>query len=202
MNVFISYSRKDYIWVKKIRTCLEPLVNSGEIIVLSDMDILPGQNWDEQIKQFIELADITIVLISPSYVASNFLSKSELTSILKVAQENCTQVIPIFVESTHLEALALSTQLNKQNLLNHDFLNLSQPLGSLSQNQQDTYLKKLLQLIEEIVHNPDKKINIKKRFSKRPIWLTEKNSENYNIFYGGEENIFIQAERELESNKE
>ncbi|MEM9271715.1 MAG: toll/interleukin-1 receptor domain-containing protein [Cyanobacteria bacterium P01_F01_bin.143] len=188
VNVFISYSRKDYEWVKRIRTSLKPLVNSKEIIVLSDMDILPGQNWNEQIRNFLEWADVAIVLISPSYLASDFIRNVELPSICKAIKENHTQVIPIMIQSVEFE----------EEILNYKFLNPSQPLVSLSQKQQDTYLRKLLRLLEEITNQ----IKTKKRPLNKNLTLVGKNIENHSIFYGSEENIFIQAERELESNRE
>lgn len=196
MNVFISYSRKDYEWVKKIRAYLQPLVNAKETIVLSDMDILPGQDWDEPIKKFIEFADIAIVLISPSYVASNFLCEFELSYIIKAAQENKIKVIPIMIQPV----------LRDGQIWNYQFLNEpSQPLALLSKNHQDIYLKKLLQLLKKLDNKTDtkinKSINIKKSFAPYSIDYPIEDID-YNIFYGNEENIFIQAERELERNKE
>lgn len=192
MNVFISYSRKDYEWVIKIHEHLVPFLRAAELVLFSDMDILPGEDWNARVKSFLESADIAILLISPSYLASEYIYNIELPSLLKVAQEKRTKLIPILVEKTLLEG----------EVLNFQFLNpFSEPLASLTEPEQNAYFLKLSRIIRSLKSKPEKKVggDVKHNSFDRAIHSALANTGNINIVVGGDGNVFAQAEKKAEN---
>lgn len=191
MNIFVSYSRKDSEWVSKIRAHLAPLGKERALVLLSDMDILPGQNWNEQIKKFLEFADIAIVLVSPSYLASDFIRTNELPSLLREAQEGRLRVIPILIRDSILQG----------EILKWKFLNQSsEPLASLSSLKQETYFRKLSETIRHLANERahNHKINgAEKSLFDRVVQSAVTNAGYTSVAFGGGENIFVRAEREV-----
>lgn len=189
MKIFISYSRKDYDWVKKLHIHLSPLTRSGELTLLSDMDILPGQDWKRQIKNFLESADVAILVISPEYLASDFIRSFELPSLLQSVKENRTKVVPILIRKTLLPG----------EILNLKFLNtLSQPLASLPEIKQDSYFYKLSKTIHELaseMNNRNSKEETRGDRFNNAIHTAVLNTGGFNVGVGNDGNIFTQAEK-------
>jgi hypothetical protein len=123
-KVFISYSHKDREWLDKFRTYLKPLENAGALTIWDDGHIAPGSLWREEIRQALESARIGLLLVSPDFLASDFIMKEEL---------------PVLVASTTLIWVPLRASLYQFTPLKeiqaaHD---PNRPLNSLRPPQQD-----------------------------------------------------------------
>jgi len=82
-GVFISYSHKDKEWLDKLQIALKPLIRGEKVTVWDDTQIMPGSNWYKEINNAIEKSRIAILLVSPNFLASDFIYKEELPKILK-----------------------------------------------------------------------------------------------------------------------
>jgi formylglycine-generating enzyme required for sulfatase activity len=86
-NIFISYSRKDIVFVRNLVETLR----IHEMGVWVDLeDIPPTVNWREEIQKGIEEADIFLFIISPDSIASD-ICKEEL----EIAVKNGKRLIPV-----------------------------------------------------------------------------------------------------------
>jgi len=93
--IFISYSRKDKIFVDRLS---EELNNNGVNTWVDVQQIAPGKMWQEEIKRGIEECDIIIVVLSHNYLSSSWTS-IELAIALKKS------IIPIKISENLPESL-------------------------------------------------------------------------------------------------
>ena len=81
-RIFVSYSHKDRRWMEEFRNQIRLLIRGGHIDAWEDSQIAPGQEWHKEITTAIEAADIAVLLVSPDFLASDFIANEELPSLL------------------------------------------------------------------------------------------------------------------------
>ena len=85
ITTFISYAHADASLAKKLMKALEPLFKTStgwEFSNWSDHEILPGERWRDEIEQALAKANFGLLLLSPQFLASTFISKDELPHLL------------------------------------------------------------------------------------------------------------------------
>lgn len=102
--IFISYAHKDNenadpakCWLDRLREQLEPLVQQGQIAVCSDQDIGLGDDWHSHIQQHLNNARAALLLVSPAFLASQYIRNSELPVLLRNAKQLGVRIIPIIL---------------------------------------------------------------------------------------------------------
>lgn len=82
-EIFISYCHKDQKWFDLVQIHLAPLLDHCALNVWSDTMIEPGQIWFNEIEGAMNRSDAAILLLSPHFLASNFIKNEELPKLLK-----------------------------------------------------------------------------------------------------------------------
>ena len=103
-SVFICYAHQDNIsseqnqrWLDRLLQFLKPMVRPGNLKVWSDQDIKIGDNWHELIQTQLDLAKAAILLVSPAFLASDYIADSELPVLLKGASDRGLVIVPIII---------------------------------------------------------------------------------------------------------
>lgn len=139
-QVFISYSHKDGEWLEKLQTMLKPLIRQKTISVWDDTKILPGSKWRDEITQALAAAKVAVLLVSPNFLASDFIAEHELTPLLAATAQDGVRVIWVPVSASMYTETEIATYQAA-----HD---PARPLDSLSPPQQNQALVEICKAIK------------------------------------------------------
>jgi TIR domain len=106
-KVFISYSRKDKRWLDELHTQLRPYTRDCSIIAWSDKEIAPGSKWFEEIQSARSDATVAVLLVTPEFLASDFIHEHELGPFLKRAEQGGVQILWVHILACAYEKTAL-----------------------------------------------------------------------------------------------
>lgn len=99
IKLFYSYSHDDTEYKKKLEKHLTILKRQGLLESWDDTQILPGDVWDMGINENLLKADIILLLISSSFMDSDYINDVELKIALERHQKNEARVIPIILRN-------------------------------------------------------------------------------------------------------
>ena len=106
-QVFISYSRKDKRWRDDLDTHLKSYLRGGSIVSWSDQQIAPGSQWFQEIESALANSKIAVLLVSPNFLASDFIHEHELGPVLKKAEEGGVKILWVPVRYSAYRATPL-----------------------------------------------------------------------------------------------
>ncbi len=92
LSVFVSYASYDNKsddpekrWLDRLLQFLKPLNLDQSISIWADTELQTGENWKSEIRVAIERAKVAILLVSPAFLASDFIRTKELPQLLQNA---------------------------------------------------------------------------------------------------------------------
>ncbi|MFL6198308.1 MAG: toll/interleukin-1 receptor domain-containing protein, partial [Thermoanaerobaculia bacterium] len=104
-TVFLSYSHRDEGWKDRVATALRALELQNELEVWDDRRIGGGDGWFSEIEKAMNRAAVAVLLVSTDFLASGFITGTEVPHLLKRRQEEGLRVIPLFVRPSPWKAL-------------------------------------------------------------------------------------------------
>ena len=146
-RIFIGYSNQDKKWRERLQKRIEMLELEGHFSNFDDNPINLVADQLPTIERRLHEADVAIILISDSFLASNFIRTKEIPALLRSREQQGMRLITLILEPcAWRETLEL------------DFIRGSGkddvPLSSLSQAKQEKALAKLAGEIASVLDRP------------------------------------------------
>lgn len=165
---FISYAHADNEsanrnerWLDRVLTHLRPLIRNGTLDAWSDKQIKSGHLFNQTIHDAIDSADAAVLLISSNFLASDYISESEMPALLAQARLKGIPIIPVILKPCIFELIEYKYPDPKHG---PEVLKISavqainsphQALSGLSDHDQDQVLSDISRRLNDIANgNP------------------------------------------------
>jgi hypothetical protein len=140
-TVFISYAHKDRKWADELLTFMAPWIRDQRCALWDDSQIKPGAKWRAEIEKTLDEATVAVLLVTKSFIASDFIAKHELPPLAARAEKGQLRLLWIAVEHSSIQATVLS-QFQAVN-------DPSRPLEALSKPQRNAEMVRIAETIAD-----------------------------------------------------
>lgn len=99
--IFVTYSHLDETWREEFEKVSAPLRNAIAIEFWSDTKIRVG-DWDKQIKEAMAKAEGAVFLVSPAFLGSDYITKTEVPYFLNAHKDRGLMIFWAYLEPCDL----------------------------------------------------------------------------------------------------
>ncbi|MGH9325289.1 MAG: toll/interleukin-1 receptor domain-containing protein [Terriglobia bacterium] len=96
-SVVIIYSHTDGRWLRRMEIQLRPVERITAIDLWADTRIRAGKDWAKEIDAALARACVAILLVSADFLASEFITSTELPALLRKASQGQCKILPVIV---------------------------------------------------------------------------------------------------------
>jgi hypothetical protein len=146
-QIFISYSHKDKTWCDDLHTHLKPYVRHDSITTWSDQQIAPGSQWFSEIQSALTNCKVAVLLVSPDFLASDFIHQHELGPLLKQVDPTGVKILWVPIRGSAYRQTPLK---NYQAAFDP-----SKPLASMAKAKRDQAWVKICEAIHKAAKEQD-----------------------------------------------
>src|SRR6202171_4241113 len=101
VKIFFCYAREDEPLLNKLKTHLRPLQREGLIEVWYDRDISAGTEWETEIRERLNAAQIVLLLVSPDFMDSDYCYSIEMKKALERRARGEAEVMPVILRHVY-----------------------------------------------------------------------------------------------------
>src|SRR5437588_7183280 len=105
VKIFFCYAHEDELYLNKLKAYLRPLQRQELIDVWHDRDISAGTEWEQEISQRLNEAQIILLLVSPDFMNSDYCYSVEMKRALERHDCKEAMVIPIIVRPIYWQGV-------------------------------------------------------------------------------------------------
>lgn len=169
-QVFISYSHRDKLWLDDLDKHLKPFLRGVPIKSWSDQQIAPGSKWFDEIESALANTKVAVLLISPDFLASDFIHEHELGPLLKKADQDGVKILWVPIRDSAYKQTPLT---NYQAVIDP-----IKPLARMNKPKRDQAWVKICDEIKKAVNDtngsqqPPRLSAENYRKDNAPVWYT------------------------------
>src|SRR2546429_9897635 len=108
IKIFCCYAHEDEALLNKLKAHLKPLQRQGLIDVWHDRDIGAGAEWEQEIKDQLNAAQIILLLVSPDFMDSDYCYGIEMQRAIERHEQGEAIVIPVILRPVYFEGTHFS----------------------------------------------------------------------------------------------
>jgi hypothetical protein len=142
-GVFVSYSHKDRGWLELLQTHLRPYARGQTVAAWDDTQIRPGADWKQEIAAALGRAKVAVLLVSPDFLASDFVANEEWPHLLAAARHEGLVVVWFVLSACSYTETDIPTY--------QAALDPETPLDSLSAAEQNRAFVKVCREIRRVL---------------------------------------------------
>jgi hypothetical protein len=147
IKFFVSYAHRNNKLATEFVECLQEVLTPSKSYSYDywkDKELTVGEKWDEQIQEAIDSCDIGLLLISPAFLSSNYITQNELPAFV-----NGKPCVPVMLAKVDLERHDLKGLEARQIFrLNRDKFNSPRSYSELKNKRREDFIFELFQAIE------------------------------------------------------
>ena len=149
----IIYSGHDKRALDELHAHLDHYALSQGVEYWDDTKIPPGAKWREEIQKALKSAAIAILLVSPEFLASRFITRNELPPLLKAAEEEGVTILCVILR----DSLFQDSNIRVFQSVNPP----SNPLSEMGRGKRDTVWVKVARAVKQCLeHKQDESMRI------------------------------------------
>ena len=112
---------------------LKPFERAGALTKWSDKQIVPGSKWFKEIKTALAKTRVAVMMVSPAFLASDFIHEHELGPLLKEAELGGVKILWIPVRACSYKETPLK---NYQSVISPD-----KPLAQMKAERDSAWVQ-------------------------------------------------------------
>jgi internalin A len=97
LGLFVCYAHKNERLVKEILPSLRILTGRAYIRAWRDTDLIPGEDWDDTIKQRLLQSQVVLYMVSRDFLGSTYIREQERPLARQLESEGKAIIIPIML---------------------------------------------------------------------------------------------------------
>ena len=101
VKIFFCYAHEDEALLKKLKDHLMPLQRQRHIDVWHDRDITAGVEWEREINEHLNTAQIILLLVSADFMGSDYCYGIEMKRAVERHEQEEARVIPIILRHVY-----------------------------------------------------------------------------------------------------
>lgn len=97
LSLFVCYAHADERIVRQLIPSLKVLARRGYIAPWRDSDLVPGEDWDETIKERLSKAQVILLMVSTNFLASDYITRNEVPLAMSLMNDHKAVIVPVLL---------------------------------------------------------------------------------------------------------